>query len=83
MFKPDSDDPLKNRRLLAMLCAFNGFFIFPITIALFSYKMHVSDDLCTKLIAYMATTCLTPVIAYLYASHKQDSKDSTDASPPA
>lgn len=80
MLKADKNDPLKNRRLLAMLAAFNGFFIFPWIIAVFSYKLHLSDVLCDKLINYMAVSVISPMIGYLYAAHKKDTKD---AKPPA
>lgn len=75
MFKPDKNDPLKNCRLLAMMAAFNGFFIFPALVVIFNYKFHVSDDLCSKLLNYMAASVLAPVIGYLYAAHKKDKKD--------
>jgi hypothetical protein len=75
MLKPDKNDPLKNRRLLAMMAAFNGFFIFPILVGIGSYVLKLSDLLCEDLLHYMAVTVLAPVMGYLYAAHRKDSKD--------
>lgn len=81
MLKADKNDPLKNRRLLAMLAAFNGFFVFPVLIILCSYELHISDVLCEKLLNYMAVSVLAPVIGYLYAAHKKDAKDVSNKPP--
>lgn len=78
MFKPNRNDPLKNRRLLAMLAAFNGFFIFPVLVVVASYKLRISDMLCEDLLHYMAASVLAPVFGYLYAAHKKDKKDAAD-----
>lgn len=72
MLRPDANDPLKDRRLLAMLAAFNGFFVFPLFITVISIHFKASDSLCKALLVYMGVDCLAPVLGYLYAAHKKD-----------
>lgn len=75
-------DPLSNRRHLAMLAAFNGFFVFPTLVAWFSHEWHVSDELCKHLLNYMGVTMLAPILGYLYSAHAhQQKKDKPDAIP--
>jgi hypothetical protein len=72
MFKPTDKDPLKNRRSLALLAAFNGFFVFPVLLIASSYYLKTSDALCEDLLHYMGVSVLAPMIGYLYAAHKKD-----------
>lgn len=72
MLKPDNDDPLKNRRLLAVIAVLNGVFIYPLIVAVFSRFLHISDELCGKLLTYMGISILPPIIGYLYAAHTKD-----------
>ncbi len=80
MLTPDENDPLKNRRFLAMLAAANGFFIFPLFIVFCSLYFKTSDTLCVALLKYMGVTLLAPVLGYLYAAHTQDKNDADDPS---
>ncbi len=71
MFKPNKNDPLKNRRTLAILAAFHGFFIFPYVLII----LHVSDALGGSLLTYMTTLTAIPIGGYLFAAHKKDSQN--------
>lgn len=83
MLKPDKNDPLKNRRSLALLAAFNGFFVFPILLLAASYYLKTSDQLCEELLHYMGASVLAPMMAYLYAAHKKDNQCHIKSSPPS
>lgn len=72
MLRPDENDPLKNRRLLAMLAAFNGFFVFPVLVIFCAIHWHLSDGVCHDLLHYMGIPVLAPICAYLYSAHKQE-----------
>lgn len=75
MFLPEKDDPLRNRRLLAMLTAVNGFFIFPALIIFCSFQLKISDELCKHLLNYMGVSVIAPITGYLYAAHNKDKKN--------
>ena len=72
-------DPLSDRRSLAMLAAFNGFFVFPLLVAWFSHAWHLSDELCKHLLNYMGVTMLAPIMGFLYSAHRNDDKRREDA----
>lgn len=72
MLKPDPDDPLKLRRIMALGAAFNGFFIV-VPLAIFAnVHWRASADLCESILHY-AEAIMTGLIApYLYSAHKQE-----------
>jgi positive regulator of sigma E activity len=77
MFSPSKEDLLKNRRLLAMVAAANGFFVFPLFVILCSAVLKTSDVLCEHMLTYMGVSMMAPVLGYLYAAHNHD-KDKKD-----
>lgn len=71
MLKPDPDDPLKLRRIMALGAAFNGFYGVVPMVAWLNIKCHMSVDLCESILHY-AEVIMTGLIApYLYGIHKQ------------
>ena len=64
-------DPLHNRRLLAMIAAIHGLFIFPYAIV----ALHVGEPLAGQLLTYMAGVIAAPIGGYLYAAHRKDCRD--------
>ena len=71
-------DPLADRRKLAMAAAFNGFFLYPLFIAILSFHFKVSDELCKHLLNYMGITMLAPIMGYLYSAHINQQKEGKD-----
>jgi predicted membrane-bound dolichyl-phosphate-mannose-protein mannosyltransferase len=77
MFRLDQDDPLRNRRLLAMLAAFWGFFVFPVLLILANRYLKTTDGLCSDMLKYMAASVLAPIVGYLYSAHKKEGRNGT------
>lgn len=56
------------RKILALLAAYYGVFIFPFVLILF----HVEQPLAGQLLVYMTTILMPPIGAYLYCEHRKD-----------
>ena len=67
MFKPCKQDPLKNRRTLAIIAFLNAL-AFPYVIV----ALHVSDALGSSLLTFMTALTTVPVGGYLFAAHRKD-----------
>lgn len=68
MLKPCTVDQLKNRRLLAFVAAFHGFFVWPYIVAIMN-KHGISDELCANMLTYMEIMSCGPMGAYFIAAH--------------
>ncbi len=75
MLKPDENDPLKIRRWLFLIGAFNGLFFVPeIFNPIMSIIFHRSDAWCANTLDYTRLLCLGSVLPYVVGLHKQGSE---------
>jgi len=71
MLKPCKKDALKNRRLIALVAAIHGFFVYPIFMAILNKKYGVSDELCKSMLVYMEALTVIPLGGYFHAAYRQ------------
>ena len=70
MIKPNPDDPLKIRRILALFIVLYAFLILPLFLILCQVLWQADTDLLKSILLYMGTLACGPIGAYLYAAHK-------------
>ena len=70
MIKPDENDPLKVRRVIALMAAFNGLFIIPVAVPVLAIVFHLSDSVCGDVLSYMTKITIGGVLPWLYGVHK-------------
>lgn len=77
--KPDSDDPLKIRRTLAVFTLVWAVTLLPV-ILITGHKFYgVSDSLANSIMIYVGTLAAGPLGAYAVGAHYQDKKEAANA----
>ncbi len=71
MLKPNPDDPLRVRRILALGAAFNGFYGIVPLVAWLNLSLHMNADLCESILHYTLALMTGLVAPYIYGVHRQ------------
>lgn len=75
MIKPDCNDPIKVRRMLAFWISFYSFLILPNLLVIYHAFWGTEIELLKSILAYIGVLAAGPIGAYLYAAHKNGNKE--------
>lgn len=75
MLKPDPNDPMKVRRLLAFWISVYAFLVLPNLIVAYQVLAGADIGLLQAILTYVGILAGGPIGAYLYAAHKNGNKE--------